>query len=73
MSNLEALDALIADTPSILPAQAALARSLASAIDAAPEVGLAALAKEYRALLKDLTSDAGAAPSLDDLFAEMGD
>lgn len=57
MSNLTALEEFLSARPVPGP-QAALARSLASAIDAAPEVGLAALAKEYRALLKELAGDA---------------
>ncbi len=74
--NLEALNRLLASR-AVEPAVAALARSLAASIDAAPEVGLAALAKEYRALLKELTSDAGGSDPADDwlrgLSAEMGD
>lgn len=74
MANLMALDAFLAAHPSADPLLASLARSLAAAIDADPEVGLAALAKEYRATVEKLRSDdAGSAFSLDDLFAEVGD
>ena len=71
MSNLSALDELLAARPSADPLLAALARSLAAAIDAAPETGLAALAKEYRATLKELAGDAGPDP-FSALLAEMG-
>jgi hypothetical protein len=71
-TNRAALEAFLSAHPAPAP-QAALARSLAAAIDAAPDVGLAALAKEYRALLKDLAGDADAADPFERLYAEMGD
>lgn len=74
MNNQSALTEFLTARPSADPLLAALARSLAEAIDSEPEAGLAALAKEYRATVEKLRSDAaGPAGSLDDLFAEVGD
>lgn len=75
MSNRQALEEFLTARPSVPPLLAELARSLAAEIDSQPETGMAALAKEYRTLCERLIADdsAGAAPTLGDLFSEVGD
>lgn len=70
MSNLDALETFLS-ARAVPEPHAELARSLAAAIDAAPEVGLAALAKEYRALLKELAGDAGPPDDADDWLRSL--
>lgn len=76
MSNRQALEEFLTARPSVPPLLAELARSLASDIDSPGSDGIpAALAKEYRLLCERLIADdsAGSAPSLGDLFSEVGD
>ncbi len=76
MSNRQALEEFLTARPSVPPLLAELARSLAAEIDDPPEHGLPpGIAKEYRALCERLIADdsAGSAPTLGDLFSEVGD
>lgn len=72
MSNSEALREFLAARPSVSPLLAELARSMAAAIDDAPD---AAMAKQYQALVERLLADdaSGSEPGLGDLFSEVGD
>lgn len=69
--NFNALTELVAGLVDPHAALVALAGTLAAAIDANPEQGLAPLVKEYRACLKELA--AGGGPDVfAALLAEMG-
>lgn len=69
--NTAALAELVSGLVDPPAALVALAGSLAAAIDANPEQGLAPLAKEYRACLKELVGSGGG-DVFAALLAEMG-
>ncbi len=71
--NLAALDEFLAARPSADPVLAAAVRSLAAAMDAAPESGMAQLVKEYRAAYRELADGSERADPYASLLAEMGD
>lgn len=71
MSNRQALADVIGTLDGACPALVELARTLAAALDERPEQGMAALAKEYRATLKELTTG-GHPDAFSALLAEMG-
>lgn len=71
MSNQSALQDVVGTLDGACPALVELARTLAAALDERPEQGTAALAKEYRATLKELTTG-GHPDAFAALLAEMG-
>ena len=73
MGNLEALNEFLTAREDVSPLWAELARSAAAAIDDRPAVGLAALLKEYAAIVERmLADDPDRADPFADLLAEMG-